>query len=129
MKKHSKHIVVSEDDLDDNQHVNNVRYLHWVQDIAKEHWELAASEKDKKEVVWFAMDHHIAYKNPAFLGEQLVINTYVEKMRGAISTRVVEITNPEKELLICKTVTNWCMMNKETQKPARMSNEMIALFV
>jgi len=128
MKKHAKHIEVTSDDLDDNQHVNNVRYLLWVQDIAKEHWELAASEEAKKEVVWFAMDHHISYKNPAFLGDQLVITTYVEKMRGAISTRIVEITNPEKKQLICKTITSWCMLNSETQKPARMSNEMISLF-
>ncbi|MFP2997603.1 thioesterase family protein [Spongiivirga sp. MCCC 1A20706] len=129
MKQHSKQIIVTNNDLDENKHVNNVRYLLWVQDIAKEHWELVATQKDKKEVVWFAMDHHISYKNPAFLGEKLLITTYVQKMRGAISTRIVEIIKEEDQTLVCKTVTNWCMLNRATQKPARMNDEMIAMFI
>ena len=32
------HTVISQD-LDDLMHVNNVRYVQWVQDLAKAHWE------------------------------------------------------------------------------------------
>ena len=36
------HTVIS-DDLDDLLHVNNVRYVQWVQDIAKAHWGAATT--------------------------------------------------------------------------------------
>ena len=37
---HTKEITVTEKDLDDNRHVNNVQYVHWMEEIAREHWEL-----------------------------------------------------------------------------------------
>ena len=46
---YQKMIVVKPADIDELDHVNNVVYLSWVQDIAKEHWQIRAS--DRKSVV------------------------------------------------------------------------------
>ena len=50
MAYHQKSIRVSAQDLDDLQHVNNVRYLEWIQDISKEHWQLKAPVELQKEL-------------------------------------------------------------------------------
>ena len=38
MKVLEKEILVSKNDLDDLNHVNNVVYIQWIQAIAKKHW-------------------------------------------------------------------------------------------
>ena len=37
---HIKEIVVNDEHLDQNNHVNNVQYVHWVEEMAKEHWDI-----------------------------------------------------------------------------------------
>ena len=38
-------IRVTKDDLDELQHVNNVRYVQWIQDIAKVYWKNRAEKE------------------------------------------------------------------------------------
>jgi len=45
-------IKVSTQDLDQLNHVNNVRYVHWVQEIAALHWNTKAPADMIKKWVW-----------------------------------------------------------------------------
>lgn len=123
-----KYLVVKSDDLDDLDHVNNVRYVQWIQDISKEHWQSVATKKIQDEVVWVVMNHNISYKNAAKLNDSIHIKTYIEKSRGAISIRVVEMFNDKTNQLLVRSSTEWCLLNSKTFKPARISNEMKELF-
>ena len=38
MIKFTQEIIVLKKHLDDLNHVNNVQYLYWAQEIAKSHW-------------------------------------------------------------------------------------------
>ena len=46
--KYFREIKVTEADIDILGHVNNTVYLRWVQDIAVEHWNLFASDEERK---------------------------------------------------------------------------------
>jgi acyl-CoA thioester hydrolase len=46
-----KQIQVTEEHIDGNNHVNNVQYVHWVEEIAGEHWDFV---KHKTEFSEFA---------------------------------------------------------------------------
>lgn len=127
MEFYRKTIQVVEEDLDDLQHVNNVRYLEWIQDISKEHWMLKAPEEIKKEVVWVVLLHNISYKKAAFLGEELILKTHVANNSGVTSTRVVEIRHPERGLLV-RSETDWCLLNASTLKPMRIPEGIKELF-
>ncbi len=127
MESYQKTIRVTAEDLDDLQHVNNVRYLEWIQDISKEHWMLKAPEKVKNEVVWVVLSHHISYKKAAFLGEELVLKTHVADNSGVTSKRVVEITHPERGLLV-RSETDWCLLNAGTLRPMRIPDSIKILF-
>jgi len=119
--------VVSKEDLDDLNHVNNVRYVQWIQDISKEHWQAYASERIQQEVVWVVMNHNISYKNAAILDEEIKIQTYISENRGATCIRIVEMYNAKNELLI-HSKTEWCLLNVNSLRPTRISEEIKQIF-
>ena len=121
-------LIVNEKDLDELNHVNNVRYVQWVQDIAEKHWNLKASSSIKEHYFWVMLSHYIQYKGQAILGDKLTLRTYVIKSEGVTSTRIVEIFNSETNKLITTSKTDWCLMSTENLKPTRITNELIELF-
>ncbi|MFC7443985.1 hypothetical protein C7H62_2674 [Mesoflavibacter sp. HG96] len=126
MKIHQKQIVVSTDDLDQNNHVNNVRYVKWVNDIALSHWEKEAPKPIKNQHFWVMLSHNIEYKHQILLGETVTLKTYVQSCEGLFSVRIVEILVDDK--LCAYSKTKWCFMNSDTLKPNRIPQEIIDLF-
>ncbi len=88
MEIYEKIIEVSQGDLDFLDHVNNVRYIQWIQDISEEHWQKKAPAEIKEQVVWVVLNHNVDYRNPARLGDRIRIKTFVLDSAGATSTRV-----------------------------------------
>lgn len=87
---HIKEIVVSDEHLDQNNHVNNVQYVHWVEEMAKEHWDILKNSTPFADDFWVLSDHHIQYKKQVFKGEVLTLKTYPEKPEGIRQPRKVE---------------------------------------
>lgn len=128
MQVYEKSITVSSPDLDSLNHVNNVRYVQWVNDIAKEHWQKNASNEILQNHFWVMLNHSIEYKSSALLDDVIKLKTFVIKSEGVISTRVVEMYHEDTEKLIARSETNWCFMNNQTKKPSRITPEIIDLF-
>ncbi|MCM4172970.1 thioesterase [Arenibacter sp. TNZ] len=124
-----KTIKVVEDDLDDLKHVNNVRYVQWMQDIAKEHWLTKAPKDLINSTVWVVLTHHITYKSSAKLDDIILMKTYIDKTKGPVSVRVVEMYNKESNQLLVRSKTEWCLLNSETFKPMRISPEIESIFI
>ena len=125
---YEKTIVVQQDDLDDLQHVNNVRYLEWIQDISREHWERNVSQEVREKVVWVVRSHHIQYKGEARLGDRIHIKTYIADTRGAISVRAVEMRQESSGKLLLESKTEWCLLDAELFRPMRISEEIRSFF-
>jgi len=128
MKTLEKEITVSKNDLDDLNHVNNVIYIHWVQEIAKEHWKSLVSNEMIKNYYWVLLEHQIKYLNPALLNDKIMIKTYIEKTEGIRSNRIVEIYNRNNDKLLVKSKTIWCLINAKTNKPNRITDEIRKAF-
>ena len=129
MKKNlEKKIVVSKEDLDDLNHVNNIVYIHWILDIAKKHWESLVSSQTLENYHWVLLDHNIKYLRPALLKDKIKIKTFVEKTAGVKSSRVVEIYNDNSQKLLVSSITNWCLISSKTNKPCRIPKEIIEAF-
>lgn len=128
MSHYQSKIVVSEEDLDDLNHVNNVRYLQWVQDISKEHWQKKAPLKIQEEVVWVVMTHYIEYKSAAVLNDPIHLSTYIKDSKGAKCTRIVEMFHGITNTLLLRSSTEWCLINMKTQRPIRISEEIKKIF-
>lgn len=128
MQTYEKHLVVRQADIDLRSHVNNIRYVEWVQDIAQEHWDSKTNENIQKEYYWIMLSHHITYKAEAILGDVLKLKTFVTKSEGVRSIRQVEIYDKNTDKLLTTSETIWCFMSHKTNKPARITSEIQALF-
>lgn len=128
MAEFHKTIRVKEDDLDDLSHVNNVRYVQWIQDISRDHWLSVAPPELRKSVVWVVRRHEIDYKNAAVLGDIIRLRTFITEVKGPLSTRVVEMRREGSEGLIAISRTTWCLLDARTQRPLKIPGEIYTSF-
>ena len=84
-------ITVTEADIDQLGHVNNVVYVRWVQEAAMAHWNVLASEQEKARLTWVVVRHEIDYKRAALLGDQVVARTWVGNADGLAFERHTEM--------------------------------------
>ncbi|MCP4461156.1 MAG: acyl-CoA thioesterase [Cytophagales bacterium] len=127
MHSYTKTITVEHEHLDELNHVNNVVYLQWVQDIAKEHWFSKTEDDINNMYVWVVVKHELEYKRPAFLNDELSVTTYVEDFKGALSVRCVDFKKGED--LIVSARSQWCMIGAKDQRPKRVPKEIFELFL
>jgi len=128
MQTHEKLITVTLDDLDQLDHVNNVRYVQWVQDIAEEHWQAKVTPEITDAYFWVLLKHSIEYKNPAVLGDVILLKTFILKSEGVTSLRKVEMYDNTSGKLLVASETTWCLISKTNLKPARITPEISSLF-
>lgn len=121
-------IKVTKADLDELQHVNNVRYVQWMEDIAKAHWNERASDEIKENYFWIVIRHEIDYKGQAFLGDEILLQTYVGEHTHVTSQRLVNILNKKTGKVLIKAKSTWCLMDYKTKKPVKISEEMVRVF-
>lgn len=121
------HKVVPED-LDEREHVNNIRYVQWIQDISKKHWNLAVHRELRESMVWVVRSHHITYYRAAVLGDRIRISTHVEGFKGPLSYRTVEMAHALTGELLVHARTQWCLLDATSLRPKRTPEAIIALF-
>jgi len=120
---------VSKEHLDDLNHVNNVQYLLWTQEVAKIHWEKIKGMTSNTNAVWMVRNHQVNYRLGAFLGDYIRIETYVEEVRGPLSLRVVAFYNDKTDQLLVRCKTQWCWVELESRKPLKVTEEIKKLFL
>ena len=121
-------VKVIKDHLDDLNHVNNVQYLIWSQEIAKAHWQ-KINNKIKIEGVWMVRSHEVEYRLGAYLNDEIRIETHIENIRGPLSYRIVEFYNNKTAQLIVSCRTQWCYVNLASRKPINVSTKIQNLFL
>lgn len=117
--------TVVKKEIDELNHVNNVVYLQWVQDIAKLHWKELAKNSDYKDTIWVVLRHEIDYLGEATLQDEIKLTTWVGDTSAVKSIRHVAIYKGEK--LIAKAETTWCLLNKKTLRPTRITESIVKL--
>ena len=126
MLKFEHKFTVPKSDVDALNHVNNVAYVRWIQDVAIEHWKDEATVEQQEKFTWIIVRHEIDYKKPAFETEEITATTWVDGWRGFSCERFTEITRGADLLVKSKAI--WCMIDKQTHKPTRISEDLKNLF-
>jgi acyl-CoA thioester hydrolase len=121
-------VAVLPTDIDEQDHVNNMVYLRWVQEIAIAHWQEVASADAQTEVAWVVLRHEIDYKRPAFLGDEIKLLTWVGKATRLTFERFTEISRKADGQVVAKARTLWCPVNRATGKPVRVSSDVRTQF-
>jgi acyl-CoA thioester hydrolase len=112
-------------DIDELNHVNNVVYLSWIQNIANLHWTQLKQDQDTSAYVWVVIRHEIDYIGQALLGDSIVAKTWVGETGGIRSIRHVEFYKNNK--LIVKAQTMFCLVNSKTFKPTRITDQILMM--
>ncbi|MCB2067655.1 MAG: acyl-CoA thioesterase [Erythrobacter sp.] len=119
-------IRILPEDIDFMGHVNNSRYLNWVQDVVLGHWRKLAPAEEKARLAWVALKHEITYRKPAFLDDEVIAETVLEKIAGARSFYNTVIKRGED--VLAEVQSMWCCIDAQSLRPARISREVAEKF-
>lgn len=119
-------IRVLPEDIDFMGHVNNARYLSWVQDAVLAHWNKLAPAEEVASKAWVALKHEITYRKPAFLEDDVIAETVLESIKGARAFYRTVIQRGED--VLAEVQSAWCCIDAETLRPARIKQEIGAKY-
>ena len=114
--------------IDELGHVNNAVWVQWIQDMATAHWDAAARPADREAYFWVVTRHEIDYRGNIAQGDSVTGTTWIEgPARGAQSTRRVEFRDAVSKIIVSATTT-WAMLDRATQRLARVRPDVLAPF-
>ena len=126
---YTKTIIISQNAIDENGHVNNVTYVQWMQDIAVEHYSsIGGIEAQGIDATWVVREHKIEYLLPAFAGEEIEIRTRVENIRRVRSLRKYEFVRKSDGKILVRGETDWVFMDVKTGMPRAVPEEVTRVF-
>lgn len=121
-------IIVMPEHIDGMDHVNNVIYVQFMQDVANKHWDSVASTELPDDVLWVVRRHEIDYLAPAFLHDILLLRTWTGKHSAVTWDRHCEIIRKKDQKKISTARSVWVLLDKLTGKPKRIDERMLARF-
>ena len=122
--------TVPADALDENGHVNNVRYVQWMQEAAVRHYESIGGIPPTQAIgaTWVVRSHNIEYLRPAFAGDRLEVQTWVANIRRVRSLRRYRFIRLSDGKLLVKGETDWVFVDAKTGAPRLVPDEIIRIF-
>jgi acyl-CoA thioester hydrolase len=121
-------IAVIPDDIDEMNHVNNVVYLRWMQDVALAHWRSRATPAMLAELAWVATRHELDYLRAAVLGDAITARTWVGGVDSRRFERFTEIVRTRDGVVLARGRTLWWLVSRATGRITRISPELRVLF-
>lgn len=123
-------ITVSRKVIDDNDHVNNVAYVQWMQDAASRHSDSAGCARATRDAgaAWVARTHFIEYLRPAVLGDRIALLTWVSNFRRASSLRKYKFLRPADGAIISRGETEWVFVDVKTGRPRNIPEHVLRTF-
>lgn len=120
---HRERITVSEREIDELGHVNNVVWLKLAMRLCGAHAVavgLSRAELFAQGGFFVVARHEIDYLRAARPGEEILGETWVSEMHGARSTRHVRFTRAADAAPLVLLRSEWAYVDRRTQRPKRM---------
>jgi len=121
-------IQVKQSDIDQLDHVNNVVYLKWTQEIAVAHWSVSATEEQKATLLWVVTKHEIEYKRQAFIQDVVIARTWVGKIHHRFFERHTDFHRKSDGKLLAKVTTLWAPVDLKTKQRVSVSSDVYEMF-
>jgi acyl-CoA thioester hydrolase len=112
-------LVVPEDAIDGNGHVNNVTYVQWMQDVAVAHFRSVGGVDvmERAGGTWVVRSHQIEYLRPAYRGDRIEVRTWVVDYGRVRSHRRYEFVRQADGETLSRGETEWVFVDAETGRP------------
>jgi acyl-CoA thioester hydrolase len=122
-------IIVTEDAIDEFGHVNNQRYIAWMQEVATAHSAANGWPMERYLEIgaaWVVRSHFIEYLRPAFAGDALEIGTWASSLALREVTRKYQFRRSGQ--LLARAETKWVYVDIKSGRPKRIPQELLASF-
>lgn len=128
---YSYQFVVDSAVIDRNGHVNNVSYVHWMQDAAVSHSRAVLPDGTYRGTngTWVARSHHIEYLKPVFENETIEVRTWLARLRRVRCQRKYEFIRTSDNALVAQGETDWVFVDIENGRPKSIPPEILDAFV
>ena len=122
-------LIGTDDAIDAFGHVNNQRYIAWMQEVATAHSAANGWAMDrylKIGAAWVVRSHFIEYLRPAFAGDALDIRTWASSLALREVTRKYSFRRAGQ--LLARAETRWVYVDIKSGRPKRIPEELLASF-
>jgi acyl-CoA thioester hydrolase len=116
-------LQVAPQELDELQHVSNVVYVRWIQDVAVAHSEaagLSLAAYKQLGAVFVVRRHEVDYLCPALAGDEVEAETRVVAMSPVTATRKTFIRRVVDGQVLAQAETQWAYVSTSTGRPVRI---------
>lgn len=117
-------LQVEEKHLDQLGHVNNVQYVSWMQDVALAHSEtlgLGLADYVRLNHAMVASEHHVKYRKACFIGDELVVRTWLGEQQAFSSIRHYLFYRKSDQSIVFQAHTLWGCVEISTGRLKRLS--------
>ncbi len=117
--------------IDGNDHVNNVVFVQWMQDLAVEHSEHNGATKElylELQVTWFAKSHQIEYLGQADSSDTVLAKTWLSKAEKVSCLREYTFRRKSDNGMLARASTRWVYINAVTGRPKRIDPQVLSCF-
>ena len=100
-------------------HANNVVILGWIDLVASLHGAAAGAPRDqlaREGRMWFVARHEIEYLGEAFVGDRIVVATWVETLGRTSLVRATRILRDDGKLLT-RATSRWALVDLASRRP------------
>lgn len=121
---------VTADMIDGNDHVNNVVYVQWMQNVAIAHSSECGGRAAMEAAggTWVARSHHIEYLKAARLGDSIAARTWVCETTKVRSTRRYEFRRVADDALLARGETVWVFLDAESGRAVMIPDAVRACY-
>jgi len=119
-------LVVPPAAIDVNGHVNNVQYVHWMQEAAMAHSAELGWPPERYLALgrtWIIRSHTIEYHHSAYAGDTIVILTWVADFHKIRSLRKYKFIRPADSVVLAAASTLFIFCDQETGRPVTIPKE------
>ncbi len=116
---------VTPDEIDQQQHVHNLRYLQWTLGAAHAHsaatgWDSAAALAEG--IGWVVRSHEVTYRAAAVAGDELVIQTWISEATPFAVRRRYLVCRPADRQVLARVETRWVLVDLRVHKVIRLTD-------
>ena len=131
MAKFELTIRVGPADIDEHGHVNNTKYVEWMQQAASAHSAACGWSRERytrEGVAWVVRSHQIKYLQPAFVGESIRVCSWIDHFKRATSVRRYTFHETSKNRLLAKAETLWAFLDLATRTLSAIPPDVLTAF-
>ncbi|MCL2346654.1 MAG: acyl-CoA thioesterase [Planctomycetaceae bacterium] len=125
-------VTVQPSDIDEMNHANNVCYVRWMQEAAIAHsthngWSTARYFESG--FAWVARRHTVEYLQPALVGDELIVQTWVADFKRVTSRRKYRFLRKLDLAVVAVAETHWAFLSIENRRPVKIPPEVADCFL